>query len=85
MSLTLALTLQTAPLHQPLLVQGVQPCTSEPEQQRQLEELGFLAGESVLILSQSAWGADRMVVRVGSSTFALRASEASHILVEAAS
>ena len=52
------------------------------EQQRQLEEIGFLPGEPVSVLSRGVWGGEPLAVRVGLSTFALRRDEARCIEVE---
>jgi ferrous iron transport protein A len=58
--------------------------TSEdmPERTRQLQDIGFLPGELVSILTRSLPGGDPMVVRVGLSTFALRRAEAQCIEIE---
>ncbi len=53
-----------------------------PECMRQLFELGFIKGESVMLLRRTMPGSDPMVVRVGTSTFALRRAEARTIGVE---
>jgi ferrous iron transport protein A len=45
-----------------------------------LRELGFLDGEDVQVLTRGLAGGP-IVVRVGSSTFALRAAEAECVLV----
>lgn len=45
--------------------------------QHRLAELGFVCGETVMIMARSAWRDGPIVVRVGHSTFALRAHEAS--------
>ena len=55
---------------------------SDQERLRQLFELGFIKGESVMLLRRTMPGSDPMVVRVGSSTFALRRAEARTIGVE---
>ena len=55
---------------------------SDQERMRQLFELGFIKGESVMLLRRTMPGSDPMVVRVGSSTFALRRAEARTIGVE---
>ena len=52
------------------------------ERARQLLELGFLKGEEVVLLHRTQPGSDPLVVRVGSSTYALRKIEASSIEVE---
>jgi ferrous iron transport protein A len=43
---------------------------------RWLEEIGFLPGEPVVLKTRAQPGGDPMVVRIGSSTFALRRAEA---------
>ncbi len=52
------------------------------ERVRQLEEIGFLPGEPVSVLSRGLWGGEPLAVRVGLSTFALRRDEARCIEVE---
>ena len=54
-----------------------------PECARQLRELGFLAGEQIVLLRRALPGGDPMVVRIGTSTFALRRAEAECIEVVA--
>ena len=54
----------------------------EQERMRQLFELGFIKVESVILLRRTMPGSDPMVVRVGTSTFALRKAEAQTIGVE---
>jgi len=51
-------------------------------QTRQLEEIGFLPGEPVCVMSRGLFGGDPLAVRVGLSTFALRRDEARAIDVE---
>lgn len=48
---------------------------------QRLEELGFLPGERVLVLTRGQPGGDPLAVRVGHSTFALRRAEASCVRV----
>lgn len=52
------------------------------EKSRQLLELGFIKGEQVVLLRRTQPGSDPLVVRIGSSTFALRKAEASCIEIE---
>lgn len=52
-----------------------------PEWAGQLEDIGFLPGEEVAIMARAWPDGDPLVVRVGLSTFALRAAEASCIEV----
>lgn len=54
------------------------------ERARQLEEIGFLPGEQVSVMTRAVPGGDPLVVRVGLSTFALRGAEARCIEVEPA-
>jgi len=53
-----------------------------PDCDRQLNELGFLVGEQVMVLRRAMLGADPLVVRIGMSTFALRAAEAALVRVQ---
>nr|WP_236599957.1 FeoA family protein [Ramlibacter alkalitolerans] len=54
-----------------------------PERARQLEEIGFLPGEHVMVMTRGFPGGDPLVVRIGQSTFALRGAEAACVHVEA--
>jgi ferrous iron transport protein A len=56
--------------------------TVDQERMRQLFELGFIKGESVILLRKTMPGSDPMVVRIGNATFALRKVEAMSIGVE---
>ena len=51
-------------------------------QARQLEEIGFLPGEPVSVMSRGLLGGDPLAVRVGLSTFALRRDEARCVELE---
>lgn len=53
-----------------------------PDCARQLRELGFLGGEQIVLLRRAMPGGDPMVVRIGTSTFALRRAEAECIEIE---
>lgn len=48
----------------------------------QLEDIGFLPGELVTVLRKGLLGHGPILVRIGSSTFALRESEAHMIELE---
>ena len=50
--------------------------------ERRLIELGFVHGEHVEVLAQSMLGGDPFVVRVGTTTFALRRREVESVWVE---
>lgn len=56
--------------------------THNPERARQLEDIGFLPGEQVSVMTRAMPGGDPLVVRVGMSTFALRRAEACCIEIE---
>lgn len=47
-----------------------------------LHQLGFLPGEQIVVQRRARPGNDPIVVRVGTSTFALRKLEASCVVVE---
>jgi ferrous iron transport protein A len=52
--------------------------------ERRLMELGFVAGERIEILTEARPGRDPFVVRVGTTTFALRRREVATVWVELA-
>jgi len=52
--------------------------------ERRLLELGFVSGEQFEILAEARPGRDPFVVRIGSTTFALRRREAESVWVELA-
>jgi ferrous iron transport protein A len=54
--------------------------TQAPEWRDWLHELGFIPGETVCLMARAA-GGDPLVIRVGSSTFALRMAEAACIAI----
>ena len=74
-------TLDLAAIGEPLMVRDIQAPAAAPQWARWLEELGFLAGERVLLLARGLPGGDPLVVRIAQSTFALRRAEAACIRV----
>jgi ferrous iron transport protein A len=52
--------------------------------ERRLMELGFVSGEHIEILTEARPGRDPFVVRIGTTTFALRRSEVETVWVELA-
>jgi ferrous iron transport protein A len=50
--------------------------------ERRLIELGFVSGERIEVLAQALFGGDPFVVRVGTTTFALRRREVETVWVE---
>jgi ferrous iron transport protein A len=77
-------TLDLASIGDALTVQHVEPPHGAPEWARWLEEIGFIVGESVMLMARGLPGGDPLVVRVGQSTFALRRAEAACIRVSSA-
>ncbi|MBT8622237.1 FeoA family protein [Polynucleobacter paneuropaeus] len=64
-------------------IKGVLASETSPEVKGQLEDIGFLIGEQVTVLRKGLFGKGPILVRVGSSTFALRENEAKLIQLEA--
>jgi ferrous iron transport protein A len=75
--------LRAAPVGTACVVRAVSAPASNPDLKSQLEDIGFVPGESVLVTVRGFPGDDPLAVRVGESTFALRAAEAAYIEVEA--
>ncbi len=76
-------TLEGMPIGAACQVCGVDAPAHAPEWAAWLAELGFLPGERVSLLARARPGGDPLVVRVGTSTFALRRAEAACVRVEA--
>jgi len=74
-------TLDRAAIGDALTVQQVHAPQTAPEWARWLEEIGFLVGESVMLMARGMPGGDPLVVRIGQSTFALRRAEAACVRV----
>lgn len=64
----------------PYRIVGVDAPAAAPEWRDWLHDIGFIVGETVQVMSRAA-GGDPLVIRVGSSTFALRAAEAACVQV----
>lgn len=77
------MNLDNAPLASTWRVKAVVEDPRHEERARQLEEIGFLPGEQVSVMTRAFPGGDPLVVRVGLSTFALRRAEARCIEIEA--
>lgn len=73
-------TLDQLALRQATRIAAVHPPAAAPEWHDWLAELGFLPGEMAMVLARAP-GGDPLVIRVGSSTFALRAAEAACVAV----
>lgn len=76
----LTTTLDQAAIDCPLIIHHV---SATPDWQHWLEEIGFIAGEHVVVKKRSFLKGGAMVVRVGLSTFALHPSEAACVVVTA--
>ena len=57
-------------------VTSVNPPPTAPDWGRWLTEIGFIPGEPAVVTARSPWGDGGLVVRIGSSNFALRRDEA---------
>jgi ferrous iron transport protein A len=57
---------------------------NDPIAQR-LRDLGFVPGEPVRVVARAPWGADPLLVQIGSTRFALRRAEAGRVSVREAS
>ncbi len=76
-----ALPLALAPIGQACRIAAVHPPEAAPEWARWLAEIGFIPGEPASIRARSPWGDGALVVRIGTSSFALRREEAACISV----
>jgi ferrous iron transport protein A len=75
--------LSSAPTGVPCRVRALHASAERPALARELEDIGFHAGAPVLVMVRGFPGGDPLAVRIGESTFALRAAEAACIEVEA--
>jgi len=73
--------LDHAAIGQACQVASVTPPAAAPEWGRWLAELGFIPGEPAMVTARSPWGDGSVVVRIGSSNFALRRAEAACVSV----
>ncbi|WP_175981896.1 FeoA family protein [Burkholderia sp. BCC1630] len=62
-------------------VDDVQP--DDPIAQR-LRDLGFVPGEPVRVVARGPWGADPILIQIGSTRFALRRAEAERVRIREA-
>jgi ferrous iron transport protein A len=70
------LSLADAVVGEIFIVSHVVAPPGAPQWAHQLEDIGFIAGERVVLMARGLPGGDPLVVRVGLSTFALRLAEA---------
>ncbi|MBU3554304.1 FeoA family protein [Polynucleobacter sp. UB-Piko-W3] len=76
------MNLEQAELESLYRVSEVNSPQGAPQIKGQLEDIGFLPGEQVTLLRKGLLGKGPYMVRVGTSTFALRQSEARMIEIE---
>jgi ferrous iron transport protein A len=76
-------TLATAVAGQWRVVRQLAAPPGQSDWLQQLQDLGFVPGEPVAVLRRGFPGGDPLVVRVGSSTYALRRAEAACVQLEA--
>lgn len=81
MTSSAALTLDQAVLGQPYLIREVTGSSNAPELKNALEEIGFIAGERVVLMARVMPGGDPLAIRIGLSTFALRVAEAACVQI----
>ena len=81
LSSTVSLSVLTPGCAATVVAVGSRDGTPSPLEQRLLE-LGFVSGERVEVLAEARPGRDPFVVRVGSTTLALRRREVETVWVE---
>ena len=69
-------TLETAQIGATHRIKAVIAPAHAVEWQAWLEDLGFIEGELVSVIRRQSLGGDPMIVRVGTSTYALKRAEA---------
>ena len=63
-------------------VASVEPCGPNDPIAARLEDLGFVPGEALRVVTLGPVGGDPLVVQVGHTRFALRRAEAARVLVD---
>jgi ferrous iron transport protein A len=76
-------TLDRAAVGVPMRVTHIGGNGVAPEWAERLAELGFLAGERVMVTARGPFGGDPIAVQIGLSNFALRKAEAACVQVTA--
>ncbi|MBS0231082.1 MAG: FeoA domain-containing protein [Proteobacteria bacterium] len=61
------------------IIEAVEDNTPNDPVARRLRELGFVAGEDVVVVAAGPLGAEPLLVQVGFTRFALRRSEAARV------
>nr|WP_069261715.1 FeoA family protein [Paraburkholderia nodosa] len=63
------------------LVERVEDIRAPDPIAKRLRDLGFVPGEPVRVVARAPWGADPLLVQIGSTRFALRRAEAQRVSV----
>ncbi|HKR46226.1 MAG TPA: FeoA family protein [Paraburkholderia sp.] len=63
------------------LVERVEDIHAPDPIAQRLRDLGFVPGEPVRVVARAPWGADPLLVQIGSTRFALRRAEAQRVSV----
>jgi ferrous iron transport protein A len=68
----------------PARVDAVQDTKDNDAISQRLRDLGFVPGETVRVVARGPWGGEPLAVKIGSTRFALRRSEAGRVIVDEA-
>lgn len=63
-------------------VQGIEKLSPDDAIAQRLQDIGFVPGETVKIITRAPWGGDPLLVQVGTTRFALRKEEAQRVLLQ---
>ncbi|WP_175924275.1 FeoA family protein [Burkholderia latens] len=70
--------------HTPAIVEQVHDARPDDPIAQRLRDLGFVRGEPVRVVARGPWGADPLLIQIGSIRFALRRAEAARVSVQQA-
>ncbi|PCE30552.1 FeoA family protein [Burkholderia ubonensis] len=70
--------------HTPAIVEQVDDAQPDDPIAQRLRDLGFVPGEPVRVVARGPWGADPILIQIGSTRFALRRAEAERVSVQEA-
>ncbi|SDR61935.1 FeoA family protein [Paraburkholderia tuberum] len=73
--------LSDLPQGTPAVVEHVQDTHASDSIAQRLRDLGFVPGEPVRVVACGPWGADPILILIGSTRFALRRAEANRVSV----
>jgi ferrous iron transport protein A len=75
------MVLSDLPQRQQAIVEAVRPQGEADAVARRLRELGFVAGEPVMVVAAGPLGGEPLLVQIGFTRFALRRAEAARVWV----